>query len=219
MSEPEPRARRPEFQFTDLAQQGETAELGMWVFLATEVLFFGTMIATYLAYRVRYPVEFAEAARESVLWIGTLNTVILATSGLTMVLAIRSVGGNDIRLATRLLLVTAALGAAFLGLKALEYYLDFRDHVVPALDFRLQGVPAGPAQLFWLFYFYATGLHAIHLIIGIVLLLVMAQWTARREFTPAYYAPLEVTGLYWAFVDIVWVFLFALIYPLGRALS
>jgi cytochrome c oxidase subunit 3 len=208
---------KPEMQYADLAQQGETAQLGMWLFLATEVLFFGGMMAAYLAYRLTYPADFAEAAKESVLWIGSVNTVILLTSSVTMVMAIESAAAGAQRRILRYLLVTAGLGVLFLILKGYEYAKDYEDAVFPVLNFHIERAHAGPAELFWLFYFYATGLHAIHLTIGIVLVLVMAHRARRGAFRSGYYAALEVTGLYWSFVDTVWVFLFALIYPIGRS--
>ncbi len=208
---------RPSFQYATLAQQSETAQLGMWVFLATEVLFFGGIMLGYLVFRSHFPAAFEKAASESVIGIGIVNTVVLQTSTLTMVFAILCTERGIARWATRLLLVTAALGIGFLCLKGFEYYLDYRDHTVPTLGFHVEGARRGPAMLFWLFYFYATGLHALHLTIGVIAVLVMAFRSGRGDFGPGYYSPLEVTGLYWSFVDIVWAFLFALIYPIGRS--
>jgi cytochrome c oxidase subunit 3 len=204
-------------QYATLEQQSETAQLGMWLFIATEILFFGGMMLGYLVFRTHFTADFDRAASRSVIWIGTLNTVVLQTSTLTMVLAIGAARRDLIPLTTRLLYITAALGFVFLCLKGYEYYLDYADHTVPTLGFHVEGASQGPAQLFWLFYFYATGLHAVHLTIGIAVVLVMAYRTRRGDFGPRYYNPLEVTGLYWSFVDIVWAFLFALIYPIGRS--
>jgi cytochrome c oxidase subunit 3 len=208
-------SRKPEMQFATLAQQSETAQLGMWIFLATEVLFFGGMFLAYLVYRTEYPADFARAASHSILPIGVVNTVLLQTSTLTMVLSIQWVEEGRRRRAVWFLLGTAALGLGFLMLKGLEYWLDYRDHTVPGLSFAIEGVRQGPALLFWLFYFYTTGLHALHLTIGIGVILVMTRRTARGDFTPGDCNPLEVAGLYWSFVDIVWAILFALIYPIG----
>lgn len=208
---------RLEMQYATLDQQSESAQLGMWVFIATEVLFFGGMMLGYLVFRTHFTADFDKAASKSVIAIGIANTVVLQTSTLTMVLAIGAVRRDAIRGATRLLYVTAALGLVFLCLKGYEYYLDYGDHTVPTLGFHIEGANAGPAQLFWLFYFYATGLHAVHLTIGIGIVLVMAYRTRRGDFGSLYRNPLEVTGLYWSFVDLVWAFLFALIYPIGRS--
>ncbi len=210
---------RPEIQYATLSQQSETAQLGMWVFLATEVLFFGGIMLAYEVYRTTYPAAFAAAMQKSVIVIGGLNTAILLTSSLTMALAVHWTATSLPRRATVSLLATAGLGIAFLALKGLEYYIDYQDHVVPRLGFQMPGVRRGAAELFWLFYFYATGLHALHLTIGVVIILVMTVHSARRAFTPQNYNLLEVAGLYWSFIDIVWVFLFALIYPIGRIAS
>ncbi|HZS85649.1 MAG TPA: cytochrome c oxidase subunit 3 [Stellaceae bacterium] len=210
-------ALKPEMQYADLAQQGETAQLGMWIFLATEVLFFGGMMAAYLAYRMTYNADFDAAAKESVIWIGSVNTAVLVTSSLTMVMAIHAAAERERQPIVYFLLATAALGLIFLGLKGYEYVEDYNDAVVPVLNFHPKEGNPGAVELFWLFYFYATLLHAVHLTIGIILVFFMAVRAKRGAFDAGYYAPLEVVGLYWSFVDTVWVFLFALIYPIGRS--
>jgi cytochrome c oxidase subunit III len=209
---------RPEIQYATLDQQGDTAQLGMWVFLVNETLFFGALIFTYFLYRISYPYEFAAAARDTVLWCGTVNLVLLLTSSLTMVLAINA-AAQDKRLELIWWLVaTAALGCVFLCIKGYEYYLDFQDRVVPAVNFEVRPAEGSVGELFWVFYWVATGLHAIHLATGIGLVLYMLLWRVRRgEITPAYYAPLEVVGIYWSFVDAVWLFLYPSIYLVGRS--
>jgi cytochrome c oxidase subunit 3 len=134
-----------------------------------------------------------------------------------MVLAINAAREQRDRLAEGLLLATALLGLAFIGVKGYEYLLDYQAHSVPRLDYVFKPGQRGPTELFWVFYFVATGVHAVHLSIGIALVLLMAWRVRRGDFSRAYCAPLEVVGLYWSFVDIVWVFLFAAIYPLGRS--
>jgi cytochrome c oxidase subunit 3 len=209
----------PEIQFASLEHQGETLQLGMWVFIATEVLFFGALLLGYAVYRNAYWHEFAIAGRDSKILLGAINEAILLTSSLTMVWAVKCAREERQRLLFRLLLATAALGLAFLVVKGFEYREDYLAHTVPAVNFRLKPGETPPAELFWIFYFVATGIHALHMSIGIGLMAYMA-WRARRgDFTAAYYAPLETVGLYWSFVDTVWVFLFAAIYPLGRALT
>jgi cytochrome c oxidase subunit 3 len=136
-----------------------------------------------------------------------------------MVLAIRAARTDCRRALVVLLLATAALGIAFLGVKGYEYACDAASHSVPVVDFVMKPGYRPPAEIFWTFYFIATGLHALHLSIGVVLVLILAVRAARGAFTPEYVAPLEVVGLYWSFVDTVWFFLFACIYPLGRALT
>jgi cytochrome c oxidase subunit 3 len=207
---------KPQMQFATLAQQGDTAQLGMWVFIATEVMFFGVLFFAYTVYRVSYPEQFRLAGHDTKILLGSINVAILLTSSLTMVLSINAAKEQRDRLAAGLLLATALLGLAFIGVKGYEYLLDYEAQSVPRLDYAFKPGQRGPTELFWMFYFIATGVHAIHLSIGVVLVLIMA-WRARRgAFSPAYCAPLEVVGLYWSFVDIVWVFLFAAIYPLGR---
>ncbi|HEU5274280.1 MAG TPA: cytochrome c oxidase subunit 3 [Xanthobacteraceae bacterium] len=208
----------PEIQYANLAQQGETAELGIWAFLINETVFFGALIFTYYFYRLSYPDEFAAAAKDAVLWAGSVNLVILVTSSLTMVLAINAAAQGARKEMIRWLVVTVALGVAFAIVKGVEYYLDFQDQVVPAVNFVAKPGQGSVGELFWVFYWVATGLHAIHLITGIGLVLYMLLWPIRRgEITPAYYTPLEVVGIYWSFVDVVWLFLYPCIYLVGRS--
>jgi len=210
-------APRPAEQFADFAQQGEVAQLGMFVFIATEVLFFGGLVFTYYIYRHLYGAEFAIAGRDAKLMLGAINAAILLTSSLTMVLAIEAAAADRQRAILRWLALTVALGFLFLGVKGWEYVTDYRDHVVPAVNFLMKPGYGGPAELFWVFYFIATGIHAIHLTIGIGAVLAMMRFARRGRFTPVYYAPLEVVGLYWSFVDCVWLFLFPALYLMGRS--
>jgi cytochrome c oxidase subunit 3 len=207
---------RLQAQYADLGQQSETAQLGMWAFIATEVLFFGALIFSYVVYRTLYPEQFKLAGHDSLILLGSINQGILITSSLTMVLAIRAARAEQRRALVALLLTTAALGLAFLGVKGYEYSCDAASHLVPVIDFVMKPGYQPPAEMFWTFYFIATGLHAVHLSIGVVLVLILAARATRGAFSAAYDSPLEVVGLYWSFVDTVWFFLFACIYPLGR---
>lgn len=211
---PEP---RPAVQFFDLAQQEEVARLGMWVFLATEVLLFGGPMMLYLAYRSGYPAGFGEAARETKIVIGTVNTAVLLTSSFAVAWAVAAVKLGERRVAALLLSVAALLGVVFLTLKGVEYAREYREGLVPALHFTRQGEHPGAVALFFVFYFVTTGLHALHLSIGVVVLAVMAWRIRRGAYGPTYHAPLTVAALYWHFVDLVWIFLFALIYLPGRS--
>jgi cytochrome c oxidase subunit 3 len=211
------RSLHPEIQYATLSQQGETAQLGMWVFIATETLFFGALIFTYFIYRNAYPKEFAEAAKETVLWCGSVNIVILLTSSLTMVLAIEAAATGRSQALINWLLATALLGIAFVCIKGYEWYADYQDRVVPAVNFIIKPGEARPSEMFWVFYFIATPLHALHLLIGIGLLFYMLGRARRGDLPPGYFAPLEVVGLYWSFVDTVWIFLFPAIYLIGRS--
>jgi cytochrome c oxidase subunit III len=211
------RTLKPEMQYATLAQQGETAQLGMWVFLATETLFFGALIFNYYIYRNIYPEDFAQAAKDTVLWCGSINIGLLLTSSLTMVLAIEAAAQGRRRALENWLLATALLGIAFVCIKGYEWYADYQDQVVPAVNFMLKPGEGPAAELFWVFYFLATPLHALHLLIGIGLIFYMLGCARRGDLTPAYYAPLEVVGLYWSFVDTVWIFLYPAIYLVGRS--
>lgn len=204
-------------QFDDARQQHESSYLGMWVFLATEVLFLGGLFAGYSVYRFVYPDAFRAASRHLYVLLGATNTAVLLCSSLTMALAVGAAQRGRRRALIALLLITMLLGLAFLGIKAVEYYLDYQEGVVPlqGFDFRLAGPGAGQQRLFFGFYFAMTGLHALHLIIGIGLIGAMAALAWRRRFSAEYSTPIEIAGLFWHFVDIVWVFLFPLLYLIG----
>jgi cytochrome c oxidase subunit 3 len=207
----------PAPQFADLRQQSDAAQIGMWIFLSTEVLFFGGLFLLYDAYRYGYPEGFAEAARHTKIVIGTINTALLLTSSFAVAWAVMAAKENAGRLAAGLLCIAALLGVGFLGLKAVEYFDEYREHLVPGINFAFPGNAAGSAELFFVFYFVATALHAIHLLVGITALLIVARRVHRGDFSATYANPLIVTGLYWHFVDVVWIFLFALIYLPGRS--
>ena len=201
-------------QFDDLPQQQEAATLGMWTFLATEILFFGGMFMAYITYRGAYPEAFAQASRHTVVLYGTLNTAILLTSSLTMVLAVHAAQENQIQWLFRFLVLTVVLGFCFLGVKAVEYHEDLAEHLWPGAHFR-KGLPP-QAQIFWFLYWAMTGLLALHVTFGVGLLSVIA-WMARRgKFSSVYYNPVDISALYWHFVDIVWIFLYPLLYLINR---
>jgi cytochrome c oxidase subunit III len=202
--------------FDDMAQQTEASTLGMWVFLVTEVMFFGGLFMAYLVYRYRDPDGFAEAsAHLNRVW-GTANTAILIISSLTMALGVRA-AQTSARAKTQVgwILATMSLGAAFLGVKVIEYAEKFEHHLVPGPNFHWAGKHPQTAEMFYSLYFCMTGLHALHMIIGLGLMTVIAIMAWRRTFDEHYYTPVEVSGLYWHFVDIVWIFLFPLLYLIG----
>jgi cytochrome c oxidase subunit 3 len=203
-------------QFEDLEQQHEASTLGMWVFLVTEVLFFGGLFAAYSVYRSLFPGAFAAASHELVVWAGTTNTGVLITSSLTMALAVRAAQTGERRPLMIFLALTMLLGAAFLGIKAFEYYTEYLEHHIPGAQFQFQAEHLRHAQLFFSLYFVMTGLHALHMIIGLGVMAVMFWWAWTGVITKEYYNPIEVSGLYWHFVDIVWIFLFPLLYLIGR---
>jgi cytochrome c oxidase subunit 3 len=202
--------------FDSLAQQTEATTLGMWVFLVTEVLFFGGLFATYMVYRRWYPDAFAAASHELDVTLGTINTVVLITSSLTMALAVHAAQLGQRKLLMTFLILTMILGGVFLGIKSVEYYHKFAEHHVPGPDFQFEPEYFRHAQLFFSLYFVMTGLHALHMIIGIGIMLVMLWWSWNGTITEEYSSPIEISGLYWHFVDIVWIFLFPLLYLIGR---
>jgi cytochrome c oxidase subunit 3 len=203
-------------QFDTMAQQVEATTLGMWVFLATEVLFFGGLFATYAIYRSWYPEAFAAASHELDVTLGTINTVVLITSSLTMALAVHAAQLGRRKLLMAFLILTMVLGGVFLGIKSVEYYHKFVEHHVPGPAFQFEKEHIRHAQIFFSLYFVMTGLHAVHMIVGIGIMLVMLWWSWNGTITAEYASPIEISGLYWHFVDIVWIFLFPLLYLLGR---
>ena len=210
-------------QFENLEQQQDADALGIWVFLVTEIMFFGGLFASYAIYRWLYFAAFEGGSRILDVRFGALNTVVLLGSSLTMALSVRSAQTGNRRALVLFLVLTMILGAAFLGVKAYEYDQKFVEHVVPGLDWAPEGevlahlAPGGVehAQLYFIFYFAMTGLHAVHMIIGMGLLLWLVLRARKGCFTPHYFAPVEAVGLYWHFVDIVWIFLFPLLYLIG----
>jgi cytochrome c oxidase subunit 3 len=210
------RVVEPELQYATLAQQRETAKLGLWVFLATEVLFFGGMLAAYMVYRSSYAIGWAVAGHHTKIVIGTVNTAVLLTSSLFMALADDAAERGERRRLVLCLVLTALLGLVFLGLKGFEYSQEWEEGLVPGLNFTYAGPQAHAVLLFYFLYFTLTGLHAIHLTVGIAIVTVVTVLAWRGRFGSARYAPVAVTGLYWHFVDIVWIFLFPLIYLVGR---
>ncbi len=204
-------------QFDDMEQQREASSLGMWVFLITEIMFFGGLFAGYTVYRHAYAEAFAEGSRHLGVILGAINTAVLICSSLTMALAVHAAQLGRRKAVVTWLLLTILLGSVFLGIKVVEYSHKFREHLVPGVAFAFEGEHAPQVQLFFGFYFAMTGMHAVHMIIGIGLLSVLVWRSRRGRFSPAYYAPVEMTGLYWHFVDIVWIFLFPLLYLIGRA--
>lgn len=201
-------------QFDDLPQQQEASTLGMWTFLATEILFFGGMFMAYIVYRHTYYHAFAAASRHTSVFFGTLNTAVLLTSSLTMALAVHAAQKSRTRALVRFLVLTIFLACCFLVVKGLEYHKDLEENLWPGAHFRA-GLPP-QSQIFWFLYWAMTGLHALHVTIGIGLLSFMAFLAARGRFSAVYHNPIEISGLYWHFVDIVWIFLYPLLYLVNR---
>ena len=203
--------------FDNMEQQAEASTLGMWTFLVTEIMFFGGLFMAYLVYRHQSPMGFQEASHHLNVFWGTLNTAVLIVSSLTMALAVRAAQTSQpVRTQVTWLVSTMILGAGFLGIKAVEYTDKFRDHIVPGPNFVWEGLYPKPAEQFYSLYFAMTGLHALHMVIGLGIMAVITRMALRKTFDSEYYTPVEVAGLYWHFVDIVWIFLFPLLYLIGR---
>jgi cytochrome c oxidase subunit 3 len=236
-------------QFQTLEQQKESATLGMWTFLITEILFFGGMFLTYTINRHAYPDVFAFSSRTILLKWGAINTVVLIGSSLTMAMSVWSAQVGKKKLVTVFLILTLILGTVFLGIKGIEYYDKYVEHHIPGASFDMYYCTNNPsvchlddadlrrekkelkeaedrsgsqvavnahAQLFFSLYFAMTGLHALHMIIGAGLLLWLVSQSLKGRFTPGYNTPVENIGLYWHFVDIVWIYLFPLLYLIDR---
>jgi cytochrome c oxidase subunit 3 len=208
--------------FEDIEQQRDVETFGMWMFLATEVLIFGAVITAYTVYRLRYPVDFEAASSKLNVLIGSINTIVLLSSSLTMVLAVHATRMGRQKMILTCLLLTIFLGLAFFGFKAVEYYEDYKESLVPGLRFEpgewaehTPPVNAAHVQLMLVFYYIMTGLHAAHMIVGIGLLSWLVYRARRGMLTPTRYMSVEVVGLYWHFVDIVWIFLLPLLYLTG----
>jgi len=199
-------------QFETVEQQQETSTLGMWAFLVTEVMFFGGLFTAYTVYRYLYPQAFLEASHHLNYIIGAANTAVLISSSMTMALAVRGAQLGNRRVQVVFLAATILLGSVFLGVKVVEYHEKFVHHLVPGPNFHFEGSHGREAQIFFSLYFAMTGMHAIHMIIGIGLLSTLLVLAARGRYTPEYHTPVELAGLYWHFVDIVWIYLFPLLY-------
>lgn len=209
-----------EHHFADRAQQKDSGIFGMWVFLVTEIMFFGGVFAAYTIYRSIYLPAFEFGSRLLDVKFGTANTAVLICSSLTMVLALHAAQTGKRKALIFFLLLTMALGTVFLGIKSYEYYTKWEHFLVPGLRFSPtellpSGVTLQNIQLFFCFYFFMTALHALHMIIGLGVMTVIVVMSWRGRFSPEYYQPIEVSGLYWHFVDIIWIFLFPLLYLIG----
>ncbi|HEX8027602.1 MAG TPA: cytochrome c oxidase subunit 3 family protein [Vicinamibacterales bacterium] len=245
-------AHHPALQhhFDTMSQQKEAAVIGMWVFLLTEILFFGGLFVAYMIYRIWYFDAFAEASRRLSLFWGGLNTAVLIGSSLTMAMAVRSAQTNQRRATVNWLVLTMILGSVFLGVKVIEYSDKFANYEIPGAHYDWMyherhaagaehaGAEGGAAeaaaggehrqlrlnedqlqrttQLYFSLYFTMTGLHALHMIIGIGIMLVITWMAWKGKFDEHYFTPVEMAGLYWHFVDIVWIFLFPLLYLVER---
>ena len=218
--------------FANMEQQREAGTLGMWIFLVTEIMFFGGMFLAYTLYRTLYPEAFASASNHLDITLGAVNTGVLILSSFTMAMAVYFTQTGKSRPQVLCLILTLILGLTFLGIKAVEYHQKYTDRLIPGklipgAEFTtdphavhlLEGATLKQVEMFYYIYFAMTGMHALHMIIGAGLLLYLIIFSLKGRFDPEYHSPVEVIGLYWHFVDIVWIFLFPLLYLLGRHLE
>ena len=211
--------------FVDAEQQRDAASLGMWLFLATEIMFFGGMFLAYLVYRSWYYNEFAAGSRSLDIYLGTINTAVLICSSLTVALGVRAAQMGNRKLLVILLLLTIVFGFAFLGIKGVEWYQKYEEHHIPGRTFNADDfvkdypqihIDQRPEQIYFSLYFAMTGLHALHMIIGVGIFVFLTYQAWKGRYSPKYYTPIEIGGLYWHFVDIVWIYLFPLLYLIDR---
>ena len=203
-------------QFANAEQQRHAAEMGMWAWLLTELLLFGGLFLGALVLQHLYPQSVRSAASHLKFWIGATNTVVLITSSLTMSAAIMTSRLGLQRWMVRSLVATAALGGLFLVLKAYEWYDDYRENLTPFLPrpYALDGDP--PTKLYIDLYFVTTGLHGLHLLTGVMIVLGMARMASRAGFLQRHQNRIEILGLYWHFIDLIWIIVFPVLYVIGR---
>ena len=197
-------------------QQREAASLGMWVFIAQEIMFFGGLFLAYVIYRNWYHDGFAAASHHLDLRFGAFNTAVLIASSLTMALAVHAAQLGSRKGLIGYLIATIALGLVFLGVKVVEYNDKFVHHLVPGASFQFEAALERPAEIFYSLYFLMTGLHALHMVVGVGILGGLVYFAKKGRYTPEYFSPVELSGLYWHFVDIVWIFLFPFLYLISR---
>jgi cytochrome c oxidase subunit III len=199
--------------FGSFAVQTYAARFGMWIFLATEILLFSGLFLGYIVYRYLYPESFALASRQLDLTLGTINTVVLISSSFTVAMAIHFARINQKNLATLMLLLSLLAAVAFLGIKAVEYQHKFHEGLLPGRHFTFDKADLGSGgPMFFVVYFLTTGLHAFHVIIGMGVLAWVMIMNMQGRFSSAYYTPVELGGLYWHLVDLIWIFLYPLLY-------
>jgi len=202
--------------FEDADQQFEASTLGTWMFLVTELMFFGAMFTAYVVYRNAYPTAFVHGSHHLDIRLGATNTAILIGSSFAMVMAVHSAQlGRRIPLVSWLI-ATIGLGSTFVGIKLFEYHHKFVEGLVPGPLFTYVAPDAKQQELFLSLYFAMTSIHALHMLIGIGILTWLAVQAYRGRYHATYYNPVECAGLYWHFVDVIWIFLFYLLYLIGR---
>ncbi len=208
----EERLEHLQHHFIDSDQQFEASKMGMWIFLVTEILFFGGLFLAYIVYRAWYPELYLLASEELHTFWGAVNTVVLIGSSLTVAMAIRSAQLNQIKGLIINLWITIGLATVFMVIKYFEYTEKFAKGILPGAHYSYEGIAHEKANIFFSIYYMMTGLHGIHVLVGIGLMLWLVYKAKKKVFHSGYYTPVEITGLYWHLVDIIWIFLFPLLY-------
>ncbi|MCH8523006.1 MAG: cytochrome c oxidase subunit 3 family protein [Balneolales bacterium] len=198
--------------FVDSEQQFDSSKLGMWIFLVTEVLFFGGLFVAYIVYRAWNPELFYMSAKELSTMMGAINTIVLIGSSLTIALAVRAAQLNQQANISKYLLVTIFLACVFLVIKYFEYTSKFAVGILPGELYTYEGIDHPGAAIFFSIYYMMTGLHGIHVIIGIGIMVWLLVKTRQGAYSSSYFTPIEITALYWHLVDLIWIFLFPLLY-------
>jgi cytochrome c oxidase subunit 3 len=207
--------------FADMDQQKDASTFGMWLFLVTEIMFFGGLFCAYLVYRATYYQAFVAGSQTMNIWLGATNTAVLICSSLSMAMGVRCAQIGKTKMMVILLLITIVFGFAFLGIKSVEYHEHWVNHQFPGPNFQFEGAEVSGVnpqniQIYFSLYWAMTGLHALHMIIGIGLVTWIVIAGARGAYSPDYYSPVENVGLYWHFVDLVWIYLFPLLYLISK---
>jgi len=215
--------RALQHHFADMEQQQETSTFGMWMFLLTEIMFFGGLFTAYLVYRASYYQAFVEGSQKMNIWLGATNTAVLICSSLTMALGVRAAQTGKRKLMIWLLIFTILFGLGFLFIKGIEYHEHWTHHEFPGPNFHFDTEDAAhPAtdplhtEIYFSLYWAMTGLHALHMVIGVGLVTWIIIVGMGGAFVPSYYSPVEIVGLYWHFVDLVWIYLFPLLYLISK---
>lgn len=214
--------RALQHHFADMVQQRDTSSFGMWMFLLTEIMFFGGLFCAYLVYRASYYQAFVEGSQKMNILLGSVNTAVLICSSLSMALGVRAAQTGKTKLMVVFLLITILLGFGFLGIKGMEYHEHWDNHEFPGPNFHFETYDHHPAtdpqhtEIYFSLYWAMTGLHALHVIIGLGLIGWLVIMGLKGAFTPHYYNPVENVGLYWHFVDLIWIYLLPLLYLISK---
>ena len=201
--------------FDNARQAYEASKLGMWLFLVTEILLFGGLFVAYIIYRGLYPELFHEASRHLNRVMGSINTIVLICSSFTMAMGVNKTQHNDKNRANQYFLLTLIFAGAFMVIKYLEYTHKIHEGLLPGAHFFFEGIDHPRASLFFSLYFMMTGLHGFHVLVGMGLITWVLIRSNRGDFNSQYYTPVELTGIYWHLVDLIWIYLFPLLYLIG----